>query len=613
MIAFIRARFPETLASAVWSDTVAANWFNPAIPFSLAHYWKVSTFQQVDFSFFVFEPVVVNSPQKGSADYRKNLVQVVLNEVDRVSKPDWNLFDRCIIFFAQATDMFGGGMHIAPNGKSIGAAVFDLESGFDQTCQEVGHTFGLDHERGSWHYDEYGKYTDEYGCPYSVMSAAADKFFNRAQDPRLPGATGPALRQLVVGPYLPTVHLYLNQYQATNPNGVFNHPDTVAYLPANYEQNAVSVQLFARDAAIAAWPSRRIVLAVVPPIVPGGDTHFLELRRKDGLYDAAIESASIIILAANFYTANGAVPDPSSLSIRYVGRIDLEGVEGDLDYHSFSGHFVVRVTRTDANFATVNLTVEGGNAWQNASLTLDNPVSNRIRTGVGDGGMAYVAPCPLYPPREYSYKVGIFNTFHVLRAHASGYEMPHYSWYLENVRLNPAKSAAIILNVLCRALNGHTISPPAVHPVSCTYTLAGGKLELDILGAFTNITLTVRVVVGESSPEVIKNNYPERSLFTTVGADNTIIDWDSEYRADRQACKKALSKTKAKPFKPKDLIPDPRPTWRDRIGIPELIRDIAKKDPRSAYAVAAEVAKMTGMPIENVLEDVFGGDTRGSV
>jgi hypothetical protein len=581
---------------------------DPAVRFSMANYWKVSTFQQVDLSYFLFPSVVVNDPGKEKADYRDQLVRAVLNEVNRVSKLDWNLFDRCIIFFAQSTDLFGGGTHKAPNGKMITAAVFDLASGFDQACQEVGHTFGLQHELGAWYYDSYGKYTNEYGCPYSVMSAAANLSFTRAPDPRLPGVAGPMNPERVIGPYLPTVHLYINQYHAVNPNGVFNHPDTVTYLPATYEHTPATVRLVARDAAIAAWPSRRTVLAVVPPIVAGGDTHFLELRRRDGLYDGGIGNASIIIMAGNFFVGNRAVPDPSTIRIRYVDRIDVEGVEGDLDYHSFSGNFVVRVTRTDDDFAAVNLTVAGGNAWQSFSLTLDNPVTNRTPAGTSAWERALVAPCPVYQKREYSYRVNTFETFQVLRAHSSGYEKPHYSWYLENVLLNSAASPTVALDVPCRAINGHEISSPAVHRVNCTFKIDGGKLEFNTAGAFADITLTVRVVVSESSPEVMKNYYPDRSLFTTVRAENLSVEWDSEYRAASEACWKTFIDTNTKFQKkigPRDPKRDPRPPWGDRIGVRELIRDLAERDHRSAYAVAAEVARRAGVPTEDVLDDVF--------
>jgi hypothetical protein len=603
MIAFIRASFPGTPASMVWSDMVANNWMDPAIPFSMANYWKVSTFQQVDLSYFLFPAVVVNDPRKGSADDRDQLVRAVLNEVDRVSKPDWNLFDRCIIFFAQSTDLFGGSTHKAPNGKIITAAVFDQASGFDQACQEVGHTFGLQHELGAWYYDSYGNYTNEYGCPYSVMSAAANLSFNRAPDPRLPGVAGPANPQRVIGPYLPTVHLYINQYHAVNPNGVFNHPDTVTYLPATYEHTPTTVRLVARDAAIAAWPSRRTVLAVVPPIVAGGDTHFLELRRRDGLYDGGIGNASIIITAANFFAGSGVAPDPSALRIRYVDRIDLEGVEGDLDYHSFSGRFVVRVTKTSDDFSTVNLTLEGGNVWQSFSLTLDNPVANRAPVSTGAWEMVVTSPCPIYEKREYSYQVNTFETFQVLRAHSSGYEKPHYSWYLENVLLNSAESP-IALDVQCRDANGHEISPPAVHRVHCTFKIDGGKLEFNTAGAFADITLTVRVVVSESSPEVMKNYYPDRSLFTTVRAENLSIKWDSGYLEDLAKCWKMFRDidrkfSKSQPFKiPK---PDPGPKFEDlRVNV--LLQQLVQKSPAVANAVIDEVANLTQISRLDVLK-----------
>ena len=411
MIAFIRARFPNTPASQVWSDTVAANWMDPTIPFSLAHYWSVSTFQQVDLSNVIFPPVIVNDPKQGTSDDRDRLVGAVLQAVDQASHPNWDQFDRCIIFFAQETDLFGGGTYTAPNGKKITAAVFDLASGFDQTCQEVGHTFGLNHELGVWFTDRYGNYTNEYGCPYSVMSAARDKSFTRAPDPRLPGVQGPTNPQRSVGPYIPLAHLYINQYHAVNPNGVFNHPDSVSYVSTAYENTWVNVRLYARDVAIAAWTNRRTVLVVVPPIVPGGDTHFLELRRKDSAYDGGIGDASIVILAANFFVGNSAVPDPSTLRLRYVDRINLESAEGDLDYHSFSGRFVIRVSSSAPGFASVNLGIRGGNAWQNFLLTLDDQISNSMPTGASDWSRALVSPCPFDPKSEYKYRVNTYRPF----------------------------------------------------------------------------------------------------------------------------------------------------------------------------------------------------------
>ena len=604
MFAFIRASFPGTPASAVWSDTIATNWMDPAVQFSMAQYWKVSTFHQVDMSYVLFPAVVVTDPRKGQADGRDQLVRAVLNEVNRVSKPNWDLFDRCIIFFAQSTDLFGGGTHKAPNGKMITAAVFDVNSGFDQVCQEVGHTFGLHHELGAWYWDSYGNYTNEYGCPYSVMSADGDLSFERGPDPKLPGVAVPTHPQRVIGPYLPTAHLYINQYRAVNPNGVFNHPDTVKYLPATYEHTPASVRLVARDKAIAAWPTRRTVLVVVPPIVSGGDTHFLELRRKDALYDAGIGNASIIILAANFFAGTGAVSDLSTLRLRYVDRIDLEGVEGDLDYHSFSGRFVVRVTSIDEDFGAVNLTVAGGNAWQSFSITLNDPLPNRKLVRTSRWRTAFVAPCPAWQKSDYFYRVKTFETFKVLRAQSTGYEKPHYSWYLENVLLNSATSP-LSFDVQCRGVNGHEISPPAVHRVKCTFKIDGGKLELNTAGAFADITLTLRVVVNESSTSVMKNYYPDRSLFTTVRAENLAIEWDPEYQDALTKCWKVFADVNTK-YQERSDPRDPRPAWHRQIGVHEIIRDLAERDPKSAFAVATAVARRAGLPTEDVLENVFG-------
>jgi hypothetical protein len=605
MIAFIRARFPNTPANQVWSDTVAANWMDPTIPFSLAHYWRVSTFQQVDVSHVNFPPVVVNDPRQGKSNDRDRLVRAVLQAVDQASHPNWDQFDRCIIFFAQApTDLFGGGTHIAPNGKVIMAAVFDLASGFDQTCQEVGHVFGLSHELGAWYVDAYGNYTNEYGCPYSVMSAARDLSFTRAPDPRLPGVQGPTNPQRSVGPYIPTAHLYINQYHAVNPNGVFNHPDSVSYVSTAYENTPVNVRLYARDVAIAAWPNRRTVLVVVPPIVPGGDTHFLELRRKDSAYDGGIGNASIIILAANFFVGNGAVPDPGTLRLRYVDRIDLDAAEGDLDYHSFSGRFVVRVSSSEPGFASVNLSIGGGNAWQNFLLTLDEQINNRMLTGASDWNYALVSPCPLEPKGEYNYRVNTFQTLFVLQAHSAGYEAPGYTWKVQGVPLDPVGSA-LSLQVSCRDNAGHLMNSSALHTVQCAYRVKSGRLELSVLSAFADIVLGIEVTVGETSPSVMKNYYPNRTLWTNVRADNLGIEWDAEYQAAAAACWKRLrgfSNRFQEMVVPHRGPGDPDPPYFEQIGIREMIRVLAERDPQAARAVAAVVADRAAMSIDHVLE-----------
>lgn len=169
--------------------------------------------------------------------------------------------------------------------------------------------------------------------------------------------------------------------------------------------------------------------------------------------------------------------------------------------------------------------------------------------------------------------------------------------------LNSAVSP-LALDVQCRDANGHEMSSPAIHRVYCTFKIDRGRLELNTAGAFADITLTLRVVVSESSPDVMKSFYPERSLFTTLRAENLSIEWDTKYQADFRACWKILSDFNTR-FQEQIDVRDPRPPWERQIGVRELIRDLAERDHRSAYAVAAAVARRAGVPTEDVLEDVF--------
>ena len=108
---------------------------------------------------------------------------------------------------------------------------------------------------------------------------------------------------------------------------------------------------------------------------------------------------------------------------------------------------------------------------------------------------------PVYEKREYAYRVKTFETFQVLRAHSSGYQKPHYAWYLENVLLNSATSP-VALDVQCREVNGHEVTPPAVHRVHCAFKIKGGKLEFNTAGEFAAITLRSGSWSVKSSPEV---------------------------------------------------------------------------------------------------------------
>jgi hypothetical protein len=200
--------------------------------------------------------------------------------------------------------------------------------------------------------------------------------------------------------------------------------------------------------------------------------------------------------------------------------------------------------------------------------------------------------------------VNLSRTFFVLQAHSAGYEAPGYLWKIQGVQLDPAKNK-LDLQVPCRDNAGHLMNPPALHKVKCTYQVKSGRLELTVDGAFADINLGIEVTVGETSPSVMKNYYPDRTLWTTVRADNLSIEWDNAYQAAAEECWKRLKKFSNQI--PKFRVPhggpgDPDPPYYDHIGVREIIRLVARRDSRAARAIADAISDVTGIPVDQVLK-----------
>src|SRR5262249_15469235 len=154
-----------------------------------------------------------------------------------------------------------------------------------------------------------------------------------------------------------------------------------------------------------------------------------------------------------------------------------------------SGHFVVRVKNAAPGFASVDLSIAGGNAWQNFQITLDDPFTNAVLTDTGPWQQALVEPCPIEPPAEFNYRVKTFQTLFVLQAHSAGYEKPHYTWRVQGVTLKTVAGTTVDLTVQCRDVNGHLLSAPGMRTVHCTFKITGGHLELLVKSPFADIVL----------------------------------------------------------------------------------------------------------------------------
>jgi hypothetical protein len=188
MISIVRVRFDTTNdATSVWSDELFDNWMRPLIPYSLGDYWWSSSKALFSLDYTLYEPLVIPDPRRvapPSVLPRDALVQGCVDAATRQLAPDWDGTDILLLWFAQPTDLFGGGTANVPlsagGTKQVSVTVMDVLSYFDYACQELGHSFGLNHE-----IDALG---NEYASPYSAMSA---RFFEgseflRPEDPRLP-------------------------------------------------------------------------------------------------------------------------------------------------------------------------------------------------------------------------------------------------------------------------------------------------------------------------------------------------------------------------------------------------------------------------------------------
>jgi hypothetical protein len=127
-----------------------------------------------------------------------------------------------------------------------------------------------------------------------------------------------------------------------------------------------------------------------------------------------------------------------------------------------------------------------------------------------------------------------------------------------------------------------------------------------IEGAFVDIVLALEVTVNESSPSVMKNYYPSRTLWSSVRADNFEIEWEDAYRAAAEECwkrvKKASNQIPQWVGPPHGGPGDPDPPYFETLGLRELIRILAERDPMSARAVAGVLASKSEVSSEQVLQ-----------
>lgn len=592
MIAVIRVRFNNTPADAVWSDEVMHNWMNPGIEYSLGHFWARSSFFQADLRYYLFPAIAMDDPRVNTpagGDLRQYLVDGVTAEVTRLYKPDWKVFDSMLICFAQMTDLFGGGAFPVPvdgGQKYLTAAVCDIASPFSSICQEVGHAFGLDHE-----VDQAG---NEYMSPYSSMSSesygGATSSFQRPEDPRLPKGTMPGPDtsavvtndvQRIIGPYMTPVQIY------NKGMGVFKMTKSVYQLPDSYHNTPHSFRLIALDQAIDTWPQQQVALAVLPSSFPNNDTYFLELRRNNK-YDSglSLDGTDLAPIGVVIHAVNA-----SNGRVRYVDRIALAAAPGDRDYHCFAGHFTVRVNSFEQDYSAANVTVGGGDFWKYFGVDIDDVITDTPFQSAGEWTSVDVSPCFMFQRAPYQYRY-LYNSTQVLVVASSfGYEKPFYRWFVNDVALDPAASQ-ITLRLSVKLPENGKLSAPQEQDVVINYQLTQNRVRLSFNQQYSGIYISIKVMVNESSQEVLQNFYPDRTIVTGMSINNVTIEWDQAYQDAQKACGKKIADLNEHYAISEGLIPhrDPGPKWE--IHVVELIDELMQSNPAAASVVISEVARL---------------------
>jgi hypothetical protein len=357
MIAILRVRFDtNTDANSVWSDDVFKKWMQPLIPFSLGDFWWLSSKALFNLDYTIYAPIVMPDPRltapSGNAAQRGALVQGAIDKATALVSPDWDNTDIVMIWYAQITDLFGGGTCTVPlkggGTKDIRATVVDIGSPFDAACQELGHSFLLNHEL-----DAAGS---EYASPYSVMSARKEAGeFLRPPDARLPDGLKIARRDdwyfnqpasRIIGPLLAAAQLY--NFPA------FRDSPQVIHLSGSYAKSPALVTLYALNYTVRVPPGPLPVLAVFPSNKGDGRLFTVELRRGGLGYDAAIGTPGGPVAGLVVHSIN---PDGR---IRYEGVAALESASTFTDWASEAGNFALRLLNVGPGTEFVQFAVRGG-------------------------------------------------------------------------------------------------------------------------------------------------------------------------------------------------------------------------------------------------------------
>lgn len=581
MFIVVRARWATTPEADVWSDEAMQAWLNPDIEWSLAHCISRSFFRHLTLNPYYLAPVVVlpmdpttNPSYSHLKDPKDRLTQGVMDLLAPQVISDnagaiANGSARFIFCFAQQAGLYGTSG--SRGGVPTGHAVCDRQSPFASICQEVGHAYGFDHELK----DEIGldgRYAS-YGSPYSFMSAATGYEHLRPPVAALPqgqldprDGTDP---QALVGPQMALANLHVKKV------GDFPNPETcITKTYDEFEQAPIQVTINSADAAISAWPDRKLPALLVIPHTPADDrAYYIEFRTKDH-YDSAIAGPAVVMHSYRKSLWDG---DFTGDRLVYEGAIIADS--GDTDLKSKSGAIAIQA-HIDLARSRAVLHIGKGDAFGSAVVGIsEGPDYETAILHEGAWRPKYSRPCMFTPGRSFNARPVEYRTRCRIAVSASGYATPRFRFFLEGQELRDDLGGSIIINAKVDVIEEPTLDSRQVDKdILVLFNVAGRVLTLETSEPCTG-SLTVGVSVEEAADG---SGRADRGHLLEFNFRNLGIEWDQFWRNDVANC------MKKRPIP----MPDwsfpweqdwPKPNWRDDIV--DIIEEVGETSPAVAQLI----------------------------
>jgi hypothetical protein len=230
-------------------------------------------------------------------------------------------------------------------------------------------------------------------------------------------------------------------------------------------------------------------------------------------------------------------------------------------------------------------------------------LTNRVPDHDGEWTTADVSPCFMFPKSPHQYRYRFSTTEINCSATSLGYAQPNYKWFINDQLLDPAQSQ-LQFKAAVRGVSQGALTDPAEQDVMIQYAASQNTLRFTCKQPYAGFYFVVKVMVNESSEDVIANLYPERSVWTGVSFDNVSVQWDQAYYDAQNTCAKRIKdindhySISQSPVQPRG--PGPGPEFG--VDTVTLVNALVASNPAVANVVINEIARLGSIGKLDVLK-----------